>query len=877
MRRFFPPILLSLLFLAIALTSVWLMSAIGDRMFGDWRLVFVAWGRQDRLIALFAASVIAVGCIGMLFAYEQRLVSRQLGYTLLTLRVLLILILFLTLLEPVWTWSYNEDHKGRVVVAIDLSESMDTRDVFASEAEKLRWARSLGMLGNEANTARIERWIAAYESGQQPDWIDPDEQVDAARRQPLAEARQQNLQAVFKQLETLSRKEILQRLILSEPNPLSSRLKDLVDTQFVVFAGEYSSTPEAELSKWISSPAQTLMRGHSDLTLPLMAEAMGGDDLPLVGVIVFSDGHDNVHDNPQKFAAQLASSAVPVHTVLVGSERRPKDLAIISIDYPEKVFQDDDPIIKATLRTSGFLGERMVVKLTGDPDSTFAPLQQEVTVTGDLEEVSFKLSDLLQGRHHFRLATDVLPGETRDDNNDREFSLDVVDDQAHVLLVEGEGRWEFRYLQAALERDERVDLQTVLFDQPYVGVLPETFFPRSLPGLNGPNNGPTPFARFDAVIIGDVSPVQLNLNAWTLLDRYVREEGGTLILTAGHRSFPRAFNFGQVADLLPVENLREVNLTDPRQTAPPEQRGFHLQITPDGAAQAMLQLDVDPLKNERVWSSLPGHTWALVGQARRTATVWAAQPGTDASDESGLDAERKRAVIAQHYVGAGQVVWIGIDSTWRWRFRVGDQYHHRFWGQLARWAVEFKASAGNQFVRFGAQKPVVAEGEQILLRAQWDERYLSQNPQLKARAVITRNKSEEPPVIVDLVPQEGRGFIFEARTSQLMAGDYTARLQVDGAPLDGVIETELSVSQQLTPELQDVSANRSVLEQAASLTGGRFLLPDQLHELPDLFHDSSQSQEVREEIPVWNHWPILVLFCIVGTSEWVLRKINGLP
>ncbi|MCA9088685.1 MAG: hypothetical protein KDA90_08615, partial [Planctomycetaceae bacterium] len=198
MRRFFPPILLSLLFLAIALTSVWLMSAIGDRMFGDWRLVFVAWGRQDRLIALFAASVIAVGCIGMLFAYEQRLVSRQLGYTLLTLRVLLILILFLTLLEPVWTWSYNEDHKGRVVVAIDLSESMDTRDVFASEAEKLRWARSLGMLGNEANTARIERWIAAYESGQQPDWIDPDEQVDAARRQPLAEARQQNLQAVFK-------------------------------------------------------------------------------------------------------------------------------------------------------------------------------------------------------------------------------------------------------------------------------------------------------------------------------------------------------------------------------------------------------------------------------------------------------------------------------------------------------------------------------------------------------------------------------------------------------------------------------------------------------------------------------------------------------
>ncbi|MCA9046044.1 MAG: hypothetical protein KDA69_17075, partial [Planctomycetaceae bacterium] len=483
MRRFLPPFLLAILFLAIALATMGALSFLGERAFGEWRLVFLGWQRNSRLIALLVASIIAVTCIGMLFAYEQRLVSRRLGFTLLALRLLLILVLFLTLLEPVWTWSYDEQHKGRVLVALDLSESMETRDIFASDAEKLRWARALGMLGNQANADRIDRWIAAYEAGQQPEWIDPSEQLDAGRRQQVAQARQENLQAVFEQLETLSRKEILRRLILAEPNPFIDQLRQHVDTQFCTFAGEVTNTPEGELEESLDDPQQSLMRGHSDLTSPLSASTLNGDEMPLVGIVVFSDGHDNVHDNPQTFASRLAGSAVPIHTVLIGSERKPKDLSIVNIDYPEKVFKDDDPLVKATLRTSGFSGERIQVKLTSEDESNFEPLIEEVTITGDVADVSFQLTDLPEGRHRFKLSTDVLPDETRDDNNDREFSVAVVDDKAHILLVDGEGRWEFRYLQAALERDERVELKTVLFEQPYVGVLAQTFFDRKIPGL----------------------------------------------------------------------------------------------------------------------------------------------------------------------------------------------------------------------------------------------------------------------------------------------------------------------------------------------------------------------------------------------------------
>jgi hypothetical protein len=33
----------------------------------------------------------------------------------------------------------------------------------------------------------------------------------------------------------------------------------------------------------------------------------------------------------------------------------------------------------------------------------------------------------------------------------------------------------------------------------------------------------------------------------------------------------------------------------------------------------------------------------------------------------------------------------------------------------------------------------------------------------------------------------------------------------------------------------------------------------------------------REEIELWDNWPIMMLFFALLTIEWVVRKLNGLP
>lgn len=200
----------------------------------------------------------------------------------------------------------------------------------------------------------------------------------------------------------------------------------------------------------------------------------------LAGVVVLSDGRDNAHPNDADYIKRFAGGA-PVYPVLVGSERRPKDLSIANLDYPPTVFQNDKPILKATIRTSGLEGQEVAVLLENlDPDGQTVgePIRKTIKAREPSQEVQFDLTAETEGRQRYRIRTDELPGETSSENNSREFAMQVVDDRSDVLLIEGEGRWEFRYLHAALSRracpPRRGDVQPTLYGRVARHVLSES-------------------------------------------------------------------------------------------------------------------------------------------------------------------------------------------------------------------------------------------------------------------------------------------------------------------------------------------------------------------------------------------------------------------
>ena len=259
-------------------------------------------------------------------------------------------------------------------------------------------------------------------------------------------------------------------------------------------------------------------------------------------------------------------------------------------------------------------------------------------------------------------------------------------------------------------------------------------------------------------------------------------------------------------------------------------------MTPDGDAFDVLRFSQNEAENHEIWNDLPGHSWGLIGVAKPGATVWASARTRDARPGAAWD--RSHALFAQQYVGAGQVVWLGVDSTWRWRYGVGDQYHHRFWGQLARWAADFKSAVGNEFVRFGIDRPSITPDEETIVRARWDAKFLRKHPGLKARARVMRLNGtlEEEAAVIELKPTDGRAIIYEGRVSRLKAGEYRVRLEADDVPLgDTPVQAELLVTEPLTPELADVSANPDWLAEIARASNGRLFRVNDVRELPGIF------------------------------------------
>lgn len=823
--------------------------------------------------------IAAVGLIFMLLRYERQLVPAKVGNTLLALRILVVGVLLFTFLQPVATWVTQRDKSGRIVVSIDVSRSMETSDTYAGKGELLRWAKALEMIGNENIDERLDGWIEAYENDREPKWVDESEAAAASRRAELAELRKQNVEEVIEAVRKMPRRQIAQKLLTGTQSPLIDQLSEIGEVEVRVFASRSESVDDTALGELVDRNADTLIPGSTDITesaLKTNSTSMS----KVIGNVVLTDGQHNAGRDPVEAAQRLGTLRTPVLPVMIGSQERPRDLSIISVDYPQVVFKKDTPVLKARIAADGFRGEEIVVNLEHE-DGTIETTTAVVPPAGvgpAIVDVDFPLEAEEVGRKEFTLKTEVRPKETRDDNNDREIAFKVVEDKSRVLVVEGDARWEFRFIDNALARDDRIELHHVLFEQPYLGVLETTFFPKKLELPEDPSDiSDSPLAELDLMIIGDVTPERFPEAAWQAVETFVRDEGGTVVLMAGKDSFPVRHRSESVLRLLPMRNLRIADLTQGQVDLPPEERGFHFRLTPEGERQSMLQFDTDPPTNREIWNGLPGHFWGLLGEARPGATVYAA---AHASHDASLAEERENAVMVHQYYGFGQVLWVGIDSTWRWRHRIGDKYHHRFWGQLARWAAENKASAGNEFVRLSLDQSQIEIGEDGIVRARWQKKFLDDNPKMRAFVEIRRQPDNGGPPFarVELTGVEDQPLSMQTRLADLPVGSWQVKLVAENADLGADdLTTAIYVLDSNTTELSDLAANRELLTQIAEASGGELLLPDTIGRLVEILKPPEEEAETRDESTLWDHWLVLLAFFALLTVEWTIRKLNGLP
>jgi hypothetical protein len=254
--------------------------------------------------------------------------------------------------------------------------------------------------------------------------------------------------------------------------------------------------------------------------------------------------------------------------------------------------------------------------------------------------------------------------------------------------------------------------------------------------------------------------------------------------------------------------------------------------------------------------------------------------------------EKQQAVIARHNYGFGRVLFVGLDSTWRWRYKTGDKYHHRFWGQAIRWAAADKPLVvGNEWVRFGTPQPIYRQGEEVKIITRLSDKLGPIKPDLLAGARILRlggpREKEQAVALVPLKPRPAQPRVLEGPLRDLPAGEYAIELAIPdlaaklstpgGEKEPKPLRAPFTLVPSESREMVDLETRWPLLEELAVKSGGKVFTPEDAGELVTLLANQGIPHVEHHEQRIYQWWVILAAVVGLLTLEWVGRKLAGLP
>ncbi len=599
---------------------------------------------------------------------------------------------------------------------------------------------------------------------------------------------------------------------------------------------------------------------HLGAALQQLVLDRGGGSL--AAAVLLTDGGHNAGRDPREVAPGLAGT--PLIVVPIGNTRMQRDVILHHAHAPKAVLRNDQVVLDGVVTAYDCSGETLRVELV---DNGAVVDQRTVEVRGEVHDARFQLrwKAAEAGRRKLELRVVPVEKERTEANNVASAEVLVMEDRLRVLVADHFPRWETRYLLNLFRRDERITFDRILFEPVQAagkGVL--TAFPGTL----------AEWSKYRVVILGDVWPAHFSREQQRQLIRYVTEAGGNVILVAGKDAMPAAYLDQPLGSLLPVE-------TGPG--ARPGGAPHYLHLADEGAASVATQIGETPEASERLWREmserLPIHGLSDFSRAKRTAhtLIWASRQrkGFSAGDPA------TRSFVSWHYVGSGRVVHVAAPVTYQLRYREGDTHHHRFWGQLLRWAVARDLGEGSRTVRLSTDKSRYEQGEVVeasvrLSRLDGVEvggAALSLTAFQEGRAVQEVGLKEDP----------ARPGTYRGSLPGLAVGPV--RLEATGESVKALLaeegqrrsaETTVSMDPSGELELRHPLCQLALLRETADAAGGMLVPPTGL---AAALAQLDLEPEVREETaksPLWNRWDLFWLFILCLSLEWAGRKWVGL-
>ncbi|MCC6231456.1 MAG: VWA domain-containing protein [Verrucomicrobiales bacterium] len=570
-------------------------------------------------------------------------------------------------------------------------------------------------------------------------------------------------------------------------------------------------------------------------------------------VVLFTDGIRNAGSEPLEAAARLKESGMMLHVVGMGTGA-PRDLLVADVVVPDAVFVRDEVPVRVRFLARGLTGQTVKLSLKLDGQEVTS---SEVAIAEDGErEVFLKLTPEQTGDFEITAELPVRADEILAENNRLSRRLRVVDDKVRVLFLEQSPRWEFRYLQALLLRDRRVDLKCVLFDgDPAIARGPGTPYLETVPTRR------EDLFAYDLILFGDIDPKNFTPAQLDLFGEFVARSGGSFLMIAGRRFSPWSYQDTALERILPVEFDRSAAASAATALF---DRPTKLELTAKGKASILLRMSEDAAENQQKWEALPPLFW--------TAPVRRAKPAAEVlvQDLGRGEATPPLPLVALQQYGVGQTMFVGSDNTWRWRRNRGEEFYASFWGRsIQRLALQHLLSGGRR-TQLMLDRMVAMPGERVSVSARLFDSAFEPLTDPLTRVLVDLEsgggtKSATAELLLRLVPDQPG--LFQGDWVGTVPGRYRFR-----AGDTAVATADLTVQDRLV-EVGETAMQEGAMRSWAAAGGGEFFREEDLHRLPDAVSRQARRVTSRVGVDLWSSPAYYLVVVLLFGLEWLMRKI----
>lgn len=780
-----------------------------------------------------AITAVLTSLVAWQYRRESGSVPTLAAWTLGLLRVLAIVAAIVFFLGPVKRTDRRVVTQSRVEVLVDASQSMTVADEPSADSQQqTRAAAAAAVLTDSPLIAELR---SQHDVSMRV--------FDGTTRRVAAWPRRQNVDA-------------------AEANEAPQGEPDSADE------------PPAD---WAAGLQPTGAVTHlGDALAELLDDSAGG---PLAGVVVLTDGGNNGGVDPLAAADRAAEASVPVATAGLGSTQPRRNARLQELIAPSRAYPDDQVTVRAQVFGEGLRGRQVEVELVarrmqGDAAGAETVVGREAVAFEDDAEtrpVEFSLEPTEIGRLELEArlsppADDQYPGD-----NTAVAEMSVVETSTRVLLMAGSATRDYRFLRNQLFRDRHATVDVLLQSSP-TGISQESN--RILTEF--PSDRETLF-QYDAIVAFDPDWTRLDAGQVDLLDEWVADESGGLIVVAGPvftAAWVQSPEQAKIRSLYPVEFQRRLTLMDDGVYG--SKQPWPLAFSRAGEEADFLWLAETPLESEQAWLSFPGvyGCYAVKGP-KPAATVYARYSDPDA----GISAELP-VYFAEQFYGGGRVFYMGSGEMWRLR-SVDTKYFEKLYTQLVRHVSQGRLLRGSSRGRLLVERDRYSVGEVVVVRAQLST--ASREPYVAER--VTARVTDPDGA--------GRNVVLTADAKQ--AGNFVGQFAVsrDGAyrielPIPDALDEQLSRRIQVAApdaEFRQTRRDEALLAAVAQRTDGRYYADvttlatggNGLPPLASLFPSRAETRIVRgkPDQQFTERLNQVLLGVIAGALflEWTLRRL----